>query len=319
MTENIRILLVEEEPTSSLLLTGLIRMQTGYSPDTAVSGQEALYKTKENRYDLILLDYWLPDGTGARLAGKLRRQCYSGSMPVLAGLVAAEGSVEEKEFLTASVQQIITRPVRPEALQHCLRCIVHPDSSIRESLRAFVSQGDAYHHILQVSLQNIREICRKLESLPTAGWQADYRLHFHSLKGICLNLGLEDLSEASRQMEEDSKEEQYELLKERYMSYIVRMQELQREMEQILWQQDAGEKKGMKRPAQPVWELSLRLRDSLADYAYLTACECLELLKQQETQQQTVEALAQIEQALQAFEYEQAQELLSALYPEETE
>ena len=77
--------------------------------------------------------------------------------------------------------------------------------------------------------------------------------------------------------------------------------------------------KGIGRPVQPVWELSLRLRDSLADYAYLTACECLELLKQQETQQQTVEALAQIEQALQAFEYEQAQELLSALYPEETE
>ncbi len=72
MAENpkIRILYIEDEPLLRLLFTKSLENR-GYLIDTACSGLEGLTYNSEDPYDLIAIDYQLPDMTGIDVARKL--------------------------------------------------------------------------------------------------------------------------------------------------------------------------------------------------------------------------------------------------------
>lgn len=65
-----RILLVEDDKgiRESICRT----LNTDYAVETAEDGQQALERASERFYDLILLDYKLPDTDGIKVAERLR-------------------------------------------------------------------------------------------------------------------------------------------------------------------------------------------------------------------------------------------------------
>ena len=65
------ILLVEDDVAVSASLTGIIR-RWGYQVETADTCKNALMKVRENRFDLVLLDIFLPDGKGHELMPSIR-------------------------------------------------------------------------------------------------------------------------------------------------------------------------------------------------------------------------------------------------------
>ena len=68
---NPRILLVEDDPTTSAYLVALTEMLPAHV-DAAASLAEALRHAASNAYDLWLVDANLPDGSGVELLGTLR-------------------------------------------------------------------------------------------------------------------------------------------------------------------------------------------------------------------------------------------------------
>jgi diguanylate cyclase (GGDEF)-like protein/PAS domain S-box-containing protein len=69
--ERIRILFVDDSPTVRVSFRKLLR-QHGYEVDTGASVREGLELVEKNRYDLAIIDYFMPDATGDELCRQLR-------------------------------------------------------------------------------------------------------------------------------------------------------------------------------------------------------------------------------------------------------
>ncbi|MBU4460447.1 MAG: response regulator, partial [Verrucomicrobia bacterium] len=67
-----RVLIVEDEPD---LLAGIARAlrDEGYAVDTAVDGEDGLFKAETWAYDAVLLDILLPGLDGWEILRRLRR------------------------------------------------------------------------------------------------------------------------------------------------------------------------------------------------------------------------------------------------------
>ena len=66
-----RILCVEDDEDSSGLMTTLFEL-LNYQVVIASTSAEALRLSQSERFDLYLLDSWLPDGTGIQLCEQIR-------------------------------------------------------------------------------------------------------------------------------------------------------------------------------------------------------------------------------------------------------
>lgn len=71
MTAKKRILIVDDEEPIRFALTTILQDQ-GYEVDASETGNAGLKKLEENRYNIVLLDYNLPDINGLEVAQKAR-------------------------------------------------------------------------------------------------------------------------------------------------------------------------------------------------------------------------------------------------------
>ena len=102
-----RVLCVEDdEETCKMLssLLGLINCETS----TAETVAEALDKIATERFDLYLLDNWLPGGSGVELCRKIRET--DTSTPIIFYSGAALDS-EREEALAAGAQAYLVKPL----------------------------------------------------------------------------------------------------------------------------------------------------------------------------------------------------------------
>ncbi|RLB15231.1 MAG: response regulator, partial [Deltaproteobacteria bacterium] len=68
------ILIVEDDVAVTSVLTETIQ-RWGYRAENADTCKDALKKVKQKRFDLILLDIFLPDGKGHRLIPQFKQLC----------------------------------------------------------------------------------------------------------------------------------------------------------------------------------------------------------------------------------------------------
>jgi len=70
-SESMRVLFVDDSPTIRVSYRRLL-IENGYVVDTAGGVQEGLEKALATEYDIVISDYYMPDGTGDTLCAKLR-------------------------------------------------------------------------------------------------------------------------------------------------------------------------------------------------------------------------------------------------------
>lgn len=101
-----RLLVVEDEVhIASFLVKGL--SANGYSVDCVTTGSEALLRTRDDDFDLILLDLGLPDMDGLDVLRRLRRD--GRQLPVI--IVTARAEVEDLvEGLDLGADDYLTKP-----------------------------------------------------------------------------------------------------------------------------------------------------------------------------------------------------------------
>ena len=94
-----RVLIVDDEP---LIVKGLkFNLELdGYETDCAYTGEEALIKFKENKFDIILLDVMLPGMSGTEVCQKIREESM---IPII--MLTAKSDVQSKVFYVLQVNQ----------------------------------------------------------------------------------------------------------------------------------------------------------------------------------------------------------------------
>ena len=87
-----RILIVDDQPGIRLLLTDVF-LSEGYEVSVATTGIEALKKTQNHSFDLILLDYRLPIINGVEVIKQMMQDNNETPVILMSGLI--EGLREE--------------------------------------------------------------------------------------------------------------------------------------------------------------------------------------------------------------------------------
>jgi DNA-binding response OmpR family regulator len=90
MADDLRILLVDDNLDHVQLATRALRQEPTWRVDTARLGEEAIERAGESAYDLVLLDYRLPDMSGLDVLRALRAK--HKALPVI--LMTSQGSEE---------------------------------------------------------------------------------------------------------------------------------------------------------------------------------------------------------------------------------
>jgi CheY-like chemotaxis protein len=85
----------------------------GYHVDIAASGMQAIHKTRDTNYDLIILDIKLPDINGDEVARIMKKQGKKTKIVMITGYEKlAEGLKEEP----MDVKEVLMKPVSPNSL-----------------------------------------------------------------------------------------------------------------------------------------------------------------------------------------------------------
>ena len=108
------ILVAEDYPVNQILISELL---TGYGItfDIASNGREAVEMASQKDYDLVLMDVNMPEMNGIEATEAIRRD-HSSTLPIIA-LTANAMAGDRERFLAAGMNDYLTKPIDPKALQ----------------------------------------------------------------------------------------------------------------------------------------------------------------------------------------------------------
>lgn len=113
---NARILTVDDMATMRKIIKSLLN-QLGYTNvDEAENGKDGLYKLKQNKYDLVLLDWNMPEMDGITLLQEIRKDPELKNIPVI--MVTAEAKKENVLLaIQSGANNYIVKPFTAETLK----------------------------------------------------------------------------------------------------------------------------------------------------------------------------------------------------------
>jgi two-component system copper resistance phosphate regulon response regulator CusR len=122
--------LVEDEPSAAKMLSKGLREQS-YAVDVAANGEDALYYSNINDYDLILLDVMLPGKDGFEVCRELRNSGLS--IPVL--MLTARDIIEDRiEGLDSGADDYLTKPYDFRELLARARALLRRGNELRPEI-----------------------------------------------------------------------------------------------------------------------------------------------------------------------------------------
>ncbi len=117
-----RILIVEDEVALVAMLRYNLEKE-GYQVDEATDGQEALIKVAEEKPDLVLLDWMLPQLSGIEVCRQLRRHPETRNLPII--MLTARGEETDRvRGLDAGADDYIAKPFSPSELMARMRAVL---------------------------------------------------------------------------------------------------------------------------------------------------------------------------------------------------
>lgn len=117
-----RILIVEDEAALVTLLRYNLERE-GFAVSEATDGEEALLRAKEDKPDLVVLDWMLPLMSGIEVCRRLRRMPETRAVPVI--ILTARGEEADKvRGLEGGADDYVTKPFSPVELIARIRALL---------------------------------------------------------------------------------------------------------------------------------------------------------------------------------------------------
>lgn len=107
-----RILVVDDDKSILRTFTRILQ-KIGYEIDVAETGKEAIEKSKNEHYDLALIDIRLPDMDGTDLLNKVQKTMNNTVKIMITGFPSLETGVKA---LDEGADAYLVKPVKPEEL-----------------------------------------------------------------------------------------------------------------------------------------------------------------------------------------------------------
>jgi signal transduction histidine kinase len=156
-TMSIKVLIVEDDADTRHNVCDILQLN-GYETDTALTARDAIERIDETSYDLIIMDWHLPDMTAAELLPRLHSHAPDTS------ILIATGSPDVQHVINAmhnGASDYIVKPICPELLLNNMRRAVKLQAAQRratqsERLAAVGTAVAVVAHECRGALQQIR-------------------------------------------------------------------------------------------------------------------------------------------------------------------
>jgi two-component system, sensor histidine kinase and response regulator len=214
---SLRVLLAEDNIINQRLACAILEKR-GHIVRVAQDGKEALAATRQEDFDLILMDVQMPEMDGFEVTAAIR-QDESGTgrhTPIIA--LTAHALVGDKDrCLVAGMDAYVSKPIKPSKLIEAMKQIVPPlkTRSVQEStdnqaamqvdisnvLSVLQDDRDSLSELLDLFLEDSVRLLRQIhESLAQEDHQTLERAA-HQLKGAVANFGADELLDLAQQLE----------------------------------------------------------------------------------------------------------------------
>ena len=207
--------------------------------EEAYSGQECIEKVRNSKYDLIFMDYMMPEMDGIQTLNNLK-QLPNFNTPVIA-LTADSVDGARKRFLDAGFNEYISKPLDKEIFNDVLNKFINNSTnssnvtveSTKGNINYLKQNGidvdkgiellgneEMYNDILKDFILTIQERLMKLNDFFNKLDMANYAIEVHSLKSDSKYLGFNKLAELSYEHEVKSKANDIEYIKTHYKELL---------------------------------------------------------------------------------------------------
>ena len=115
-----KILLAEDDVRLGELTAHMIKKKAGCTVDWVTTGRDAYDYATASSYDVVVLDWMMPDGNGRDICAKLRQNGYAGAILMLTAKDTLQDRVED---LDAGADDYLVKPFEIEELLARLRAL----------------------------------------------------------------------------------------------------------------------------------------------------------------------------------------------------
>lgn len=229
-----KVLAVDDMPINLKLLETWLK-NTPISFSSANSGEQAVKMSRENEYDIILMDIQMPNMDGVQASKLIRKTPLNQGTPIIA--ITAHAFQEEKQhFLDSGMDDYLPKPIEVSKLvalinEWCPSETPDPlaSCSIDWALsveRSYGNERAAFEYLDAF----IEELSRKLNELERL-WESqdiiELKAAIHQLHGGCCYAGVPDLQNICHELET-------QLKRQRLQSLAKAMSTLLLEMERVI-------------------------------------------------------------------------------------
>lgn len=213
-----KVLVVDDNQMNLMVFLNLLK-QTQIKIDTATNGDEGLFLTQNNKYDLIFLDHMMPDKDGIETLQELRAQKNNPNLttPTICLTANAISGAKEK-YLAEGFDNYLTKPINPDKLEKMLIEYL-PKEKVNQSLKESTEQPqtkqlniamgleysngeeDMFRSVLEIFCNVKDEKKEKLQTAFERGDWKNYTVFIHGLKSTALSIGGEQIGNIAKQLE----------------------------------------------------------------------------------------------------------------------
>lgn len=243
------ILIVDDTEMNLTVIKSLLK-QTRIQIDTALSGQECLELAAVNAYDIIFLDYRMPEMDGVTTLKIMHSMSEHPNMNTPIILLTANAlSGAREQFMAEGFDDYMTKPVDGSKLEEMLVKYLPDDKvilqeevimleaspedekeqednaderlgEIKEKAGLDVEQGvgfcgsvDGYLEVLEIYTESVDQKANDIEQFYKDEDYENYTIQVHSLKSTSKLVGAMDISERAMELEKAGNEKNVELIK----------------------------------------------------------------------------------------------------------
>lgn len=313
---------------------------------TASSGAECLALVNNNYYDLIFMDYVMPemDGHETLMALRKRQNEFAKKIPVVA-LTAMVTNGGAKMYLDEGFQGYLSKPINVDDLEEQLirllpdnyivrkNKVVEEEESLEDKLwykricsiltGVDVKKGllysnndyNSYMTLLRVIYNDSYTQLAKLNSYKQKIDLADFKVTVHALKSVTASVGAEDISTVCKDLEVHAKEGDVEYIRGNMNMLINMFDDLLRKVDTLLQRESEMMSRGYNEPKHKISDDELdsllnRLLISLDDFNIDDAEEILNDLVNVELDYNKAKAVENAVVILRLFEYDEVKNVI---------
>ena len=337
-----KILIVDDNP-ENLMVTRSLLKRTAVFVDTAASGEECVHKVRQNVYDLILLDYMMPQMDGIDTIRELKKDVQF-HIPVIA-LTADVTKGIEQTFLREGFCAYLSKPVMWSKLEDLLMKYLRDDLvfiredlkeeqkikdeefkqlkgqlkendiKIEEGLRLLDGDFMQYRKLMEFFMEYQEEYMRQMQQLMT---QKEVKVDeitrmMHTLKSNAKAIGAIHLYEIAKEMEDRGKQKDmeyimsaYDLLKLEWGRVFKASREFIEQTKNVLFDQKKEEEKDK----QSKEEIKEKLKIFITRYQAKEAKEQIQYYRKGKISEEERNILKEMEIRIDQLDFDEAEILM---------